>query len=140
MTVPEKALGKREEARECALGSPGAREEFPRAEPVAEADGRVFVLPGVRGGSHPVGVTPGPTQETVRARAPASPGAGPADHGPGRSGPAGIRSEQRGARAAEPPCDGVEESRRAIAPERPAAEPDARRGTRGGGPGPLGAP
>jgi hypothetical protein len=41
--------------RDCALGLPGAAEEHPWDETVAEVDKKVFVLLGVVDGGHPWG-------------------------------------------------------------------------------------
>ncbi|MFJ3492566.1 MmcQ/YjbR family DNA-binding protein [Streptomyces sp. NPDC086091] len=125
MTVDRNALGKREKTREFALALPGAAEEFPWGGSVAKVNGKVFVFLGVRDGGHPLGATGKLTDETAHAHAPALPGAEPAGYGLGRSGWVRVPPAQAGAPAAESLCDWVEESYRAIAPERLVAELDA---------------
>ncbi|MBD0419217.1 MmcQ/YjbR family DNA-binding protein [Streptomyces sp. TRM S81-3] len=126
MAVPRNALRKWEKVREFALGLPGAAEEFPWGESVAKVGRKVFVFLGVTDGSHPMGVTLKLTDEAAHAHALSCPGAERAAYGLGRSGWVSIPLGEQGAPGAELLCEWVEESYRAIAPRRLAAELDAR--------------
>ncbi|WP_339132706.1 MmcQ/YjbR family DNA-binding protein [Streptomyces sp. f51] len=126
MAVSQNALKKWQKVRECALGLPGAAEEFPWGETVAKVNKKVFVFLGLDDGSHPMGVTVKLTDEAAHAHALTSPGAEPAGYGLGRAGWVRIPLEEQGAPTAELLCDWVEESYRVIAPKRLIAELDRR--------------
>jgi predicted DNA-binding protein (MmcQ/YjbR family) len=126
VAVTESALKKWEKAREFALGLPGATEDFPWGETVAKVNKKVFVFLGVDDGSHPLGMTVKLRDEAAHAHALTSPGAEPAGYGLGKAGWVNIPLAEKGAPAAELLCDWVEESYRAVAPKRLAAELDAR--------------
>ncbi|GLP70843.1 hypothetical protein TUSST3_74630 [Streptomyces sp. TUS-ST3] len=114
--------------REFALALPGAAEEFPWGETVVKVNKKVFVFLGVSDGSHPMGVTVKLKDAEAHAHAHAltAPGAEPAGYGLGKAGWVRVPLAERGAPAAELLCDWVEESYRAIAPKRLAAELDER--------------
>lgn len=97
MAVPRNTLKKWEKVREFALGLPGATEEFPWGETVAEVDKKVFVFLGVDDGGHPLGVTVELRDDTAHAHAPASPGAESAGYGLGRAGWVSVPPERQGA-------------------------------------------
>ncbi|PZT71021.1 MmcQ/YjbR family DNA-binding protein [Streptomyces sp. SW4] len=126
MAVSRSALTKWEKVRAFALGLPDAVEDFPWGESVAKVNKKVFVFLGVDDGSHPLGITVKLKDEEAHAHALTCPGAEPAGYGLGRSGWVRIPLEEKGAPDAELLCDWVEESYRAIAPKRLAAELDAR--------------
>ncbi|MGX1273525.1 MmcQ/YjbR family DNA-binding protein [Streptomyces phaeoluteigriseus] len=124
MAVDRNVLKKWEKVRRFALGLPGATEEFPWGETVAEIDRKVFVFLGVTDGSHPLGVTVELKDETAHAHALASPGAAPAGYGLGGAGWVSVPLAAEGAPATELLCDWVEESYRAIASKRRISELD----------------
>ncbi|MFE4664814.1 MmcQ/YjbR family DNA-binding protein [Streptomyces sp. NPDC056716] len=126
MVVARSALRKWEAARACALGMPGAGEEFPWGEAVAKVNKKVFVFLGVPDGGHPLRITVKLADETCHAHALTAPGAESAGYGLGRSGWVVVPLEPHGAPAADLLCDWVEESYRAIAPRRLIAELDVR--------------
>lgn len=124
MAVTDNALKKRAKVREFALGLPGAVEEFPWGETVAKVNKKVFVFLGVDDGSHPPGMTVKLTDEAAHAHALTAPDAEPAGYGLGKAGWVHLPLAEQGAPAAELLCDWVEESYRAIAPQRLIAELD----------------
>ncbi|MEV8549904.1 MmcQ/YjbR family DNA-binding protein [Streptomyces glaucescens] len=126
MAVTASAPEKWAKVREFALALAGAAEKFPWGESVAEAGRKVFVFLGAGDGSHPAGVTVKLTDGAAHAHALTAPGAEPAGYGLGRAGWVSVPLERAGSPSAEPPCDWVEESCRAIAPERLTAEWDTR--------------
>ncbi|MFE6989007.1 MmcQ/YjbR family DNA-binding protein [Streptomyces pharetrae] len=126
MAVAASALKKWAKVREFALGLPGAAEEFPWGESVANVNKKVFVFLGVDDGSYPLGVTVKLTDDTAHAHALTAPGAEPAGYGLGKAGWVSVPLEPKGSPSAELLCDWVEESYRAIAPKRLIADLDAR--------------
>lgn len=114
----------REAVRAFALTLPGAWEDFPWGESVVKVGKKVFVFLGVSDGSYPPTVTFKLADPEAHEHALSCPGAEPTGYGLGRSGWVTVPLEPRGAPGADLLRDWVEDSYRAVAPKRLAAQLD----------------
>jgi predicted DNA-binding protein (MmcQ/YjbR family) len=132
--APKKAAPKKKAAstpftrmRACALGLPGATEDFPWGETVVKVGKKVFVFLGRAEGDSPAGLS---VKLPVSGAAALSlPFVTPTGYGLGKAGWVSASFSRRDSIPLDLIEEWIEESYRAIAPKKLIAELDARKGT-----------